>query len=266
MRYVLLIDDHGESCSTLKALLEVKNFRAECVGTMKAAREMIAEKNRSNIFFDLIVSDLCLPDSTAQETLNWLRDLNMPVRAISGINDPEIIELAVACGIKLITKGTSAEGILESIFYAFLERKPDPAAAKAIADVRSRPRELQAIMPTTGIARLFAILPRWAQIAAAIATIAGIMSTAVGATSVMYQRIYHKGATAEQANTKADINTARLDEVDARSEKNSTIIRELQDHNLIIDGEFKSLNGKLDVFRDDINHRLDRVFDQVKKK
>jgi hypothetical protein len=122
------------------------------------------------------------------------------------------------------------------------------------------------VFPSTWIARFFASLPKWAQVAAMLGTIFGILSTAGATTSIVYQRIYHKGMTTEQIASKAIDNANRLQEVDNRSAKNDNRIRLLEDHNLVIDGEFKALHTQIDTFRDDINHRLDRVFDEVKHK
>jgi DNA-binding response OmpR family regulator len=147
VRYVLIIEDHQESCSALKRLLEIKHFRAECVTSLKEGKKTLAEKQAEGNPFHLVLADLCLPDSDARATLDWLRSLEIPTRAMSGIDDPDIIEYAASLGVKLIAKATSPEGILESVFYAFLERKPDRDAARQIANVRKNQREIQASVP-----------------------------------------------------------------------------------------------------------------------
>lgn len=263
MKSVLIIEDHEDSCSVLKALIQFKGFKAECKHTMDEGEKEYAAKKAISTPYDLVVSDLCLPDSTAGDTLRRLKSFDCPVRAISGVTDPTVIAAAAAAGVKLILKSTSPEGILESILYAFMEEQPDPEAAHMIAENRQKAREIPLIPIHSWLARLFASLPQWAQTLATIGAFLGVLGTITSAGAAVYANVYHKGQTTQQAAVEADAVKKSMDWMKTNISSNSTKVRALEDKNISVEGKIDALGTTLDTNKKDLDKQLDRILNRL---
>jgi CheY-like chemotaxis protein len=146
---VLLIEDNKESCELLAALLKRRKINgsyisAECAYSLAEGKSTLRVRESQGISFDCIVADLSLPDSTPLETIAEIKELSgsAPVRALTGINSPEIINICRRNHIRLILKGAPAEEIMEEILYAIAEREPSMEIDEAIARNRTVVREL----------------------------------------------------------------------------------------------------------------------------
>jgi CheY-like chemotaxis protein len=71
-------------------LLELRGIETQCAGRWSEAIDALATDS-----FDLVIVDLNLPDSTAEETastgIGQLRSMDLLVVALTGVDDPELI-------------------------------------------------------------------------------------------------------------------------------------------------------------------------------
>jgi PAS domain S-box-containing protein len=94
-RRVLLVEDHGDAVTTLVDILELHGHRVETAGDVDTALE-IAERQT----FDVLVSDLGLPDRSGLDLVRALRARGhrMPAIAISGYGQERDIEHSRSAG------------------------------------------------------------------------------------------------------------------------------------------------------------------------
>lgn len=99
MKRILVIDDNKATLETLEAMLERKGFE---VRTAKCGNEGLNELNRSQ--FDLIVTDIVMPDGEGLELIYQIRQqrLQIPIIAMSGggrLNPSDSFAMAKALGV-----------------------------------------------------------------------------------------------------------------------------------------------------------------------
>src|SRR5207248_6237086 len=68
---ILLVDDHADTCTALERLLVRRGHLVAAVQSMRAAMEA-ATRNQ----FDLLISDIALPDGTGMELMACLRAMS----------------------------------------------------------------------------------------------------------------------------------------------------------------------------------------------
>ncbi|OZG72526.1 DNA-binding response regulator [Hahella sp. CCB-MM4] len=120
---VLIIDDHQLVAEGLRASLRQQNLHLdmEIALNCTAAAEILSKDQN----FDLILLDLSLPDSKGLRFLRKLSELRVliPVAILSGSEDPEDVDLALASGAcGYISKSSSGSNIYQDI-SAILEGK-----------------------------------------------------------------------------------------------------------------------------------------------
>lgn len=107
---VLVVDDVDYIRKSISKVLEENNFSCDSCSNGKQAIEMMAEKS-----YDLIITDIMMPDMDGFEFLDHIRDIKepnnrIPVLAISGGN--RIIDSDLA--LKMIKE--KSDGILQKPF------------------------------------------------------------------------------------------------------------------------------------------------------
>ncbi|HEV3410562.1 MAG TPA: ATP-binding protein [Chthoniobacterales bacterium] len=98
---VLLVEDHPDTAQQLTRLLERAGHQVTCAGSVKEARELAAftEAERYECPFDILISDLGLPDGTGHDLMRSLgRCSHLPGIALSGFGMKEDIAASVAAG------------------------------------------------------------------------------------------------------------------------------------------------------------------------
>src|SRR6266478_640302 len=91
---ILLVDDHQDTCAALEKLLVRRGYLVAATHSMRSAMET-AVRNR----FDLLISDVALPDGTGIELMMQLRAIsNIPGIAISGFGNNGDIERSLQAG------------------------------------------------------------------------------------------------------------------------------------------------------------------------
>lgn len=109
---ILLVDDHEDTLATLGRLLTRRGHQVTPVGTAAAARQAFTEGA-----FDIIISDLGLPDATGLELLAQLRGVRFtPAIALSGYGmDADLISSKSAGFQEHLTKPIDFERLLRAI-------------------------------------------------------------------------------------------------------------------------------------------------------
>jgi two-component system CheB/CheR fusion protein len=91
---ILLVDDHEDTCTALERLLI---RRGHLVAAMRNVRSAMEAAGRNQ--FDLLISDIALPDGTGTELMAYLRAMSgMPGIAISGFGMNGDIEKSLQAG------------------------------------------------------------------------------------------------------------------------------------------------------------------------
>lgn len=112
---ILLVEDHATTARVLRRLLEAENFQIKTADSVNAALR-IAERNA----FDLIISDIGLPDGTGLDLMRALRPRHPHLRgiAVSGFGMEEDLKRSQDAGfarhlVKPVSFGTLCETIRE---------------------------------------------------------------------------------------------------------------------------------------------------------
>jgi PAS domain S-box-containing protein len=91
---ILLVEDHEDTARVLGRILRNAGFEVSHAGTVAAARALAASKR-----FDLLISDLGLPDGSGLELMTALRDAQgMKGIALSGFGTDEDVAASTAAG------------------------------------------------------------------------------------------------------------------------------------------------------------------------
>jgi PAS domain S-box-containing protein len=110
---VLLVEDHTDTAIMMKELLQISGFEVETAADV--AQSLKAAGSRH---FDLMISDLGLPDRSGLELIRELRHLNNPLKAIalSGYGREEDIQRSKEAGFsEHLTKPVDLDMLLASV-------------------------------------------------------------------------------------------------------------------------------------------------------
>jgi CheY-like chemotaxis protein len=109
---VLVVEDHPDTRRVMVRLLAQMNLDVACAADVRSALQ-IAEQTR----FDLLISDLGLPDGSGCDLMRQLKQ-RYALRgiALSGYASPADIHQSLAAGFDShLTKPTTLQGLLEQI-------------------------------------------------------------------------------------------------------------------------------------------------------
>ena len=91
---ILLVDDHVDTCTALERLLVRRGHLVAAAHNVRSAMEAAAQSS-----FDLLISDIALPDGTGMELMSYLRAMSrIPGIAISGFGMNGDIEKSFEAG------------------------------------------------------------------------------------------------------------------------------------------------------------------------
>jgi CheY-like chemotaxis protein len=76
---ILLVDDHPDTCAALERLLKLRGHTVTAAHNMRGALELAGASNES---FDLLISDVGLPDGNGMDLIRYLR-VKQPIRGIA---------------------------------------------------------------------------------------------------------------------------------------------------------------------------------------
>jgi len=94
--HILVVENHQDTLDAMKMFLDLRGHITETAGTMKAALDAAMEST-----FDLVITDIGLPDGDGWELMRQLRERG-PVRAVamSGYGWKEDLEKSRAAGFE----------------------------------------------------------------------------------------------------------------------------------------------------------------------
>ena len=110
---VLLVEDHGDTAQVMKRLLTVAGFEVMAVADLATAMKAVREEH-----FDLVLSDLGLPDGSGVELVRWMRGhgLETPAIAISGYGQEQDVAECREAGFEMhLVKPVTVERLEEAI-------------------------------------------------------------------------------------------------------------------------------------------------------
>jgi DNA-binding response OmpR family regulator len=91
---LLLVEDHGDTARVLQRILASAGYGVAHASNMKQARDLARERN-----FDLVISDLGLPDGSGLELMRFLGETQgLSGIALSGFGSAEDVEASAAAG------------------------------------------------------------------------------------------------------------------------------------------------------------------------
>ncbi|MHB1038040.1 MAG: hybrid sensor histidine kinase/response regulator [Pirellulales bacterium] len=111
--HILLVEDHGATAKMLKVVLTAAGHSVETAGDVATALELAAGQP-----FDLLLSDLGLPDGSGQDLMRQLRSrgFKFPAIALSGYGREEDVARSYQAGfVAHLAKPSSLEVILGTI-------------------------------------------------------------------------------------------------------------------------------------------------------
>jgi len=111
-RRVLLVDDHHDTCLGMKRMLERRGYEI----TVAHSADQAVEKVRTQDF-DLLISDIGLPDRSGYELMREVRmNKNLPGIALSGFGTEQDVNQARAAGFSVhLTKPINFERLEKTI-------------------------------------------------------------------------------------------------------------------------------------------------------
>ena len=110
---ILLVEDHADTARIMRRLLAAEGHEVRPAATLAAALELAASHP-----FDLLLSDLNLPDGSGLDLLRKLREQGTGLIgiAMSGYGQEQDVARSLAAGFEAhLTKPVSAEGLLATI-------------------------------------------------------------------------------------------------------------------------------------------------------
>ncbi len=144
IRVLIIEDDEGDARLICRSLSKAENiyFDVERAELMTSAVDLLGKKN-----FDVILSDLGLPDSVGVETLVKLhgRYPEVPVIVLTGLDDENTALIAVQSGAQdyLVKGQIDTSQLVRSIRYAMERQKLITELANRLKEIKT----LQGLLP-----------------------------------------------------------------------------------------------------------------------
>jgi two-component system CheB/CheR fusion protein len=135
---ILLVEDHGDTAKVMCRFLAGNGHHVQVAGDLAAASRLIAAEH-----FDLLISDLGLPDGSGLELMRALRSRgeSIPGIALSGFGQDQDIRRSHEAGfVTHLTKPASLERIAEAIATATRALRPPGVSRAPRAAGRTPPR------------------------------------------------------------------------------------------------------------------------------
>jgi CheY-like chemotaxis protein len=114
---ILLVDDHDDTRQALRSLLQRRGYRVLAASGSKEAKQIAGSEE-----FDLLVSDISMPDGSGLELVRSLKPSGVKAIAISGFGTDEDLQKSREAGFdEHIVKPISFEA-LETVIHRLLPR------------------------------------------------------------------------------------------------------------------------------------------------
>jgi len=129
-RRILLVDDHVDSLRTMQSFLQASGYHVTTAENVEAALRTAAQQE-----FDLLISDIGLPDGGGEEIVRQLREKghNLPGIALSGYGMQQDIERSRAAGFQVhLIKPVSPQQLRTTIDQ-LIKKQPEK-----VTEIRSK--------------------------------------------------------------------------------------------------------------------------------
>lgn len=133
---LLLVEDDITFSLMLRTWLQKKSYEVKSAGNAARAKKYITENH-----FDLILSDLRLPDEDGISILEWMQknSIFIPVIIMTGYADIQSAVQAMKCGANdYISKPIQPDELLKKIEEAMKKPLPSPAASHPTSEPSSQ--------------------------------------------------------------------------------------------------------------------------------
>ena len=132
---ILLIEDNPNDVLIIRELL---GMNGACAYSVRTAADLLSAKRQLKLSaFDLIMTDLGLPDARGLEVLEGLREYaaEVPIVIVSGLDDEETARAAISQGVQdYLVKGQIDElNLVRSIRYAIIRFQTEHIARRKVA-------------------------------------------------------------------------------------------------------------------------------------
>ena len=110
---ILLTEDHGVTAKMMRMVLTAEGHAVETAGDVATALQLAAEQS-----FDLLLSDLGLPDGSGHDLMRQLRQRGhtFPGIALSGYGQEDDIQRSYLAGFAAhLTKPASREALVDTV-------------------------------------------------------------------------------------------------------------------------------------------------------
>ena len=130
---ILVVENHQDTLDAMKMFLDLHGHKTQTAGTMQAALDTASQTE-----FDLVITDIGLPDGDGWELMRQLRERG-PVRAVamSGYGWKEDLEKSRAVGFEAHLlkplKITELENVLRKMEQAVGADAPKRSGRKTVA-------------------------------------------------------------------------------------------------------------------------------------
>lgn len=144
IKVLIIEDDEGHAALILRFLTKAENiyFDTELTGLVSSGLDLLGQKN-----FDIILSDLGLPDSTGMETFVKLhsRHPDIPVIVLTALDDETTALSTMQSGAQdyLVKGQIDTSQLIRSIQYAIERQKLITELAKRLKEIKT----LQGLLP-----------------------------------------------------------------------------------------------------------------------
>jgi signal transduction histidine kinase/ActR/RegA family two-component response regulator/HAMP domain-containing protein len=122
---ILLVEDHIDSVCPIQSFLQASGCQVTTAESVEAALQAAAHED-----FDLLVSDIGLPDGSGQDLIQRLRETghNLPAIALSGFGMQQDIERSRAAGFQVhLVKPVSAQQFQTTIDHVMNKQRTQPS-------------------------------------------------------------------------------------------------------------------------------------------
>ena len=116
LKRFLIVEDHPIYAEALQLIIcnSMADVRITHVGTLREAKDAIRQEKK----FDLVLLDLCLPDTHGFEGLIELRVLapKLPIVIVSAFADQSVVQKSLVCGASgFIPKTADKDALLQAL-------------------------------------------------------------------------------------------------------------------------------------------------------
>src|ERR1700734_2423682 len=136
MAHLLIVDDERSICELLEISFRKEGHRVEVATTGEAAKRRMASQ-----IFDIVVSDICMPDMDGVELLRYCKEVSPTTTFILITGVPTIVTAIDAVNFGADRYVIKGDRLLDELRPAVKEYAETQALKKEAGDLRRRLRK-----------------------------------------------------------------------------------------------------------------------------